>query len=168
MKTVLGVLLISLAVLAKAQSTDIFLMPGADVTRPGSGLRSNLNIGVGHTFGSLNSLPIGDELTAAYTYENSGSRGFWHTNYGSHTEAIGLMRNIGLSRSPFGLYLWSQAGITSLTGYSEVRNRLYSGVSFGLTYRMSPHGSIWAQASYNKIETEPWYTSSNIGYVFSF
>jgi hypothetical protein len=69
-------------------STDLFLMPGSDFDRPGLVTRANLNIGIGHTFGFLKKDPIGDELMVAYTYENAGSHGFFHTSFGSHTEAL--------------------------------------------------------------------------------
>jgi hypothetical protein len=71
-------------------STDFFIMPGSDFDRPGLVPRANLNIGIGHTFKFLNKDPIGDELTFHYTYENAGSHGFFHTNFGSHTEALGI------------------------------------------------------------------------------
>jgi len=62
-------------------STDLFLMPASDFDRPGLVPRANLNIGIGHTFGFLKKDPIGDELTLAYTYENAGTHGFFHTNF---------------------------------------------------------------------------------------
>jgi hypothetical protein len=69
-------------------STDLFVMMGSDFVRPGSVPKANYNIGIGHTFGFLKKDPIGDELTFAYTYEDGGS-GFWHSQYGSHTESFG-------------------------------------------------------------------------------
>lgn len=152
---------------SKGQSTDVFLMPGLDVVRPGSGIRSNFNIGIGHTYSKLHVSFVGEEVTFSYTYENAGSHGFWHTRNGSHTESIGVMRNFQASKSA-GFYTWTQSGLTSFTGEKYVQNRLYAGVSFGATYRISPHGSVWIQESYNKIATVPWYTSANMGYVFSF
>jgi hypothetical protein len=67
-------------------STDLFVMMGSDFVRPGLAPKANYNIGIGHTFGFLKKDPIGDELTFSYTYEDGGS-GFWHSDFGSHTEA---------------------------------------------------------------------------------
>src|ERR1700676_5437753 len=66
-------------------STDLYVMIGSDFIRPGLLPKANYNIGIGHTFGFLKKDPIGDELTFANTYEDGGS-GFWHSNFGSHTE----------------------------------------------------------------------------------
>ena len=95
-------------------STDLFIMLGSDFVRPGLGARVNDNIGLGHTFGFLKKDPLGDELTFAYTYENAGSHGFFHTSYGSHTEAIGIMKNFAVpnTRRLTG-YTWIQVGITN-------------------------------------------------------
>jgi hypothetical protein len=48
---------------AAGTSTDLFVMFGSDVTRPGVALKGNYNIGLGHTFGFLKKDPIGDEIT---------------------------------------------------------------------------------------------------------
>jgi hypothetical protein len=58
-------------------STDVFVMGGTDVTRPSTDLRTNLNIGIGHTEKFLKKNPLGDELTFSYTYENGGGHGFF-------------------------------------------------------------------------------------------
>ena len=109
-------------------STDFFLMPGSDFDRPGLVPRANLNIGIGHTFGFLKKDPIGDEVTFTYTYENAGSHGFFHTNFGSHTEALGIMKNFNLPKTKVVTgYTWVQAGLTSFTGYAHVENRFYEG-----------------------------------------
>jgi hypothetical protein len=71
-------------------SNDLFVMFGSDLVRPGLLPKANYNIGLGHTFKFLSKDPIGDEITFAYTYENAGSHGFLHTDFGSHTEALGL------------------------------------------------------------------------------
>ena len=99
-------------------------MFGSDFVRPGLAPKSNYNIGLGHTFGFLKKDPLGDELTFAYTYENGGSHGFWHTDFGSHMEAAGLMKNFGLpkTRRVTG-YTWIQIGVSSLTGNSRVESR---------------------------------------------
>ena len=94
--------------------------------------RANLNIGIGHTFGFLKRDPIGDELTFAYTYENAGSHGFFHTDFGSHTEALGVMKNFGLPKTKAVTgYTWVQAGLSSFTGYAHVENRFYDGEALG-------------------------------------
>jgi hypothetical protein len=77
-------------------SNDLFIMFGSDLVRPGLLPKANYNIGLGHTFAFLKKDPFGDELTFAYTYENAGSHGFLYTGFGSHTEALGLMKNFGL------------------------------------------------------------------------
>src|ERR1700679_4223864 len=64
---------------APSTSTDLFVMFGSDIDRPGSLPRANYNIGIGHTFAFLKKNPIGDELTFSYTYENAGTHGFLHT-----------------------------------------------------------------------------------------
>jgi hypothetical protein len=149
-------------------STDLFVMPGSDFDRPGLVPRVNLNIGIGHTFGSLKKDPIGDELTVAYTYENAGTHGFFHTDFGSHTEALGVMKNFGLPKTKVLTgYTWVQAGLTSFTGYPHVENRFYDGESLGAVIHFNDHNSIWIQESYNKIPTVPWYTTTGIGYTYS-
>jgi hypothetical protein len=143
-------------------------MPGSDFDRPGLVPRGNLNIGIGHTFGFLKKDPIGDELTVAYTYENAGSHGFFHTDFGSHTEALGVMKNFGLPKTKTVTgYTWIQGGLTSFTGYSHVENRFYDGESLGAVIHFNDHDSIWIQESYNKIPTVPWYTTTGIGYTWS-
>src|SRR5271154_4418041 len=80
-------------------SNDLFIMFGSDLVRPGLEPKANYNIGLGHTFGFLKKDPFGDEITFAYTYENAGSHGFLHTDFGSHTELVGLMKNFGLPKT---------------------------------------------------------------------
>lgn len=161
----LPLVILALSVGCMAQSTDLFLMPGSDFTRPGT--RVNLNVGAGHTLSSLKGSWVGDELTFAYTYENAGSHGFWHQPQGSHTESAGVMRNWSLGKSPFGVYSWLQAGATELTGQGA-RVEFYSGESVGLAWHLSKHSGVWAQESFNKVVSVPWYTSTNVGYVWSF
>jgi hypothetical protein len=149
-------------------STDLFLMPGSDFDRPGLVPRANLNIGFGHTFGFLKKDPVGDELTFAYTYENAGSHGFFHTSFGSHTEALGVMKNFSLPHTKLITgYTWIQAGLTSFTGYAHVENRFYDGEALGAAIHFNDHNGIWIQESYNKIPTVPWYTTTGIGYTWS-
>src|SRR5579863_8554552 len=135
-------------------STDLFVMFGSDFDRPGLLPRANYNIGIGHTFGFLKKDPFGDELTFAYTYENSGSHGFLHTDFGEHTESIGLMKNFALpgTKTVTG-YTWLQGGITSYTGNPRVENRFDSSVSVGAIVHFNDHNSIWIQESFSKVVT---------------
>lgn len=115
---------------------------------------------------SLDKVPVGNEVTFAYTYENAGSHGFWHTDHGSHTETLGLMKNMALSKK-VGSYTWMQYGLSSFTGGKNVQNRFYNGYAVGLTYHFTDHQGIWLQETVNKINTVPWYMSTNVGYVWS-
>ena len=149
-------------------STDLFVMMGSDIDRPGALPRANYNIGIGYTFSFMKKDPIGDELTFSYTYENAGTHGFLHTQYGEHTETLGVMKNFSIPKAKsLGGYTWLQMGPTSYTGYTEVRNRLYSGAAVGLMIHFNDHNGIWIQESYNKVVTVPWYTTSSIGYTYS-
>jgi hypothetical protein len=149
-------------------STDLFVMIGSDFDRPGLVPRANYNIGIGHTVGFLKKDPVGDELTFGYTYENAGTHGFLHTNFGEHTESIGVMKNFSIPKSKFWTgYTWIQTGLTSYTGNARVQNRLDSGVSLGVIAHLNYHASIWIQESYSKVVTVPWYTTTSIGYTYS-
>jgi len=149
-------------------STDLFVMLGSDIDRPGLLPRANYNIGIGHTFAFLKRDPIGDELTFGYTYENSGSHGFLHTNFGEHTESAGVMKNFALPKTKVVTgYTWVQTGITSYTGNAHIQNRLDSGVSIGAIVHCNNNNSIWIQESYSKVITVPWYTTASIGYTYS-
>ncbi len=149
-------------------SNDLFIMFGSDLVRPGLEPKANYNLGLGHTFKFLHKDPLGDEITFGYTYENAGSHGFLHTDFGSHTEALGLMKNFGIPGTKrITGYTWIQGGITSFTGNPLVQNRFYDGESLGLIIHFNDHHSIWIQESYNKIVTVPWYTTASIGYTRS-
>ena len=149
-------------------SNDFFVMPGSDFVRPGLALRVNENIGIGHTFRFLKKDPLGDELTFAYTYENGGSHGFFHTDFGSHTEALGIMKNFWLPGTKrVTAYTWVQGGVTSMTGNTHVENRFYNGEALGAIIHFNNHSSIWIQETFNKIVTVPWYTTTGIGYDWS-
>ena len=149
-------------------STDFFVMFGSDFDRPGLLPRANYNIGIGHTFGFLKRDPIGDELTFGYTYENAGTHGFLHTANGEHTESAGVMKNFSLPKTKTWTgYTWIQSGITTFTGNPHVQNRLDSGVSLGAIVHFNNNNSLWLQESYSKVVTVPWYTTSSIGYTYS-
>lgn len=148
-------------------STDLYVMLGSDFDRPGWLMKANYNIGVGHTFGFLHKDPIGDELTFAYTYENAGA-GFWHSQFDSGTEAIGIMKNFNLPTTKrVTAYTWVQVGITSFTGNPGVQNRFYDGESLGAIIHFDKHSSIWVQETFNKIVTVPWYLTTSVGYTWS-
>jgi hypothetical protein len=149
-------------------STDLFVMIGSDFDRPGLVPRANYNLGIGHTFGFLKRDPIGDELTFGYTYENAGSHGFLHTAFGEHTESAGVMKNFSIPGTKVVTgYTWIQSGVTSYTGNAKVQNRLDSGASLGAIIHFNNNNSIWIQESYSKVVTVPWYTTSSIGYTYS-
>jgi len=153
---------------AVGTSTDLFVMFGSDVIPSSLALKANYNIGLGHTFGFLKKDPIGDEITFSYTYENGGSHGFLHTDYGSHTEAFGLMKNFGLPKiKRVSAYTWIQGGMTSMTGSAQVENRFYDGESVGAIVHFNDRSSIWIQETFNKVVTVPWYTTSSIGFTRS-
>ena len=149
-------------------TTDLFVMVGSDFDRPGLVPRSNYNIGIGHTFGFLKKDPFGDELTFAYTYENSGTHGFLHTAFGEHTESIGVMKNFPLpaTKRVTG-YTWLQTGLTTYTGNPQILNRLDSSASLGAIVHFNDRNSIWIQESYSKVITVPWYTTTSIGYTWN-
>jgi hypothetical protein len=148
-------------------STDLYIMMGSDFVRPGLLPKANYNIGIGHTFGFLKKDPIGDELTFAYTYEDGGG-GFWHSQFGSHTESFGIMKNFGLPKTKrVSGYTWIQGGISTFTGNPTLQNHFYNGESLGAVVHFDDHNSIWIQETFNKIITVPWYTTTSIGYTRS-
>jgi hypothetical protein len=154
---------------AASTSTDVFIMFGSDFVRPGLIPKANYNIGLGHTFALLKKVWFGDELTFGYTYENAGTHGFFHTDYGSHTEAAGIMKNFPLPRiKRITGYTWIQSGLTSLTGNPRVQNRFYDGEALGAIVHFNEHHSIWIQEMYNKLVSVPWYTTTSIGYTWSY
>lgn len=153
---------------SEGTSTDLFIMFGSDVVRPSHAPKANYNIGLGHTFGFLKKDPFGNEITFSYTYENGGSHGFLHTDFGSHTESLGLMKNFAIPKTKRVTgYTWIQGGITSMTGNAHVENRLYNGDALGMIIHFSDHSSIWIQEMFNKVVTVPWYTTASIGYTRS-
>lgn len=149
-------------------SNDLFVMFGSDLVRPGLLPKANYNIGLGHTFKFLGKDPLGDELTFSYTYENAGSHGFLHTDFGSHTEALGLMKNFPLPKTKrITGYTWIQGGLTSMTGNATVQSRFYDGEALGIIIHFGDHSSIWVQELFNKVVTVPWYTTASIGFTRS-
>lgn len=148
-------------------STDLFVMLGSDLDRPGWVPAANYNIGIGHTFGFLKKDPFGDEITVAYTYESGGPT-FWHSTINSDTESLGLMKNFNVPKTKRVTgYTWVQIGLTSFVGGGLVQNRFYDGESVGAIVHFSNHSSIWIQETFNKIVTVPWYLTSSVGYTWS-
>jgi hypothetical protein len=148
-------------------STDLYVMLGSDLDRPGWNPAANYNIGIGHTFGFLKKDPIGDELTAAYTYE-SGGPAFWHAAINSDTESFGVMKNFDLPKTKrVSGYTWVQIGLTTYVGAGQVQNHFYDGESIGAIVHFDRHSSIWIQETFNKIVSVPWYLTSSIGYTWS-
>src|SRR5580692_4865545 len=147
---------------------DLFVMLGSDFDRPGLLPRANYSIGIGHMFGFLKKNAFGDELTFGYMYEDAGAHGFLHTGFGEHTESLGVMKNFPLpaTKRVTG-YTWIQEGITSYTGDARLQNRLDSAFSLGAMIHLNRHSSVWLQESYGKVVTVPWYTTSSIGYTWS-
>jgi hypothetical protein len=150
-------------------TNDLFAMFGSDFDRPGALPRANYSIGIGHLFGFLKKDPFGDELTFSYMYENSAAHGFLHTAFGEHTESAGLMKNFPLPGTAKRLtgYTWLQTGVTTFTGNSRLQNRLDSSLSLGAIFHLNRHSSIWIEESYGKVVTVPWFTTSSIGYGWS-
>jgi hypothetical protein len=149
-------------------SNDLFVMAGSDFNRPGLVPRANYSIGIGHMFHFLKRDPLGDELIFSYMYENSGTHGFLHTAFGEHTESAGLMKNFPLPKTKHATgYTSAQLGITSFTGNPRVQNRLDSSLSLGAIFHFTRHSSIWAQESWGKVVTMPWFTTSSVGYGWS-
>jgi len=145
---------------------EVRLLTSAGV-RPGLAAKANYNIGIGHTFGFLKKNPIGDELTFSYTYEDAGS-GFWHSEFGSHTESVGVMKNFGLPKTKRVTgYTWIQAGLSTFTGNDQLQNHFYNGEALGAVVHFNDHNSIWIQEMFNKIPSVPWYTTASIGYTRS-
>ncbi len=181
-RNLIGILALSLAFVlaptARAQtqpeqsqesgtSTDLFVMLGSDFVRPGLATKANYNIGIGHTFGFLKKDPIGDELSFGYTYEDAGS-GFWHSQFGSHTETLGIMKNFGLPKTKRVTgYTWIQLGICTFTGNASLQNHFYDGESLGAIVHFNRRNSIWIQETFNKLVTVPWYTTTSVGYTWS-
>jgi hypothetical protein len=148
--------------------TDITLLVGSDFVRPGSLPRVNLSLGVGHDFEALKKDPLGSGVTFGYAYENTGTHGFFHTNFGEHSELLGQMRDFHLSRKHhIAAYNWLQGGISSLTGDTKVHNRFSFNETVGVKFHLNRFNAIWVEETYNKVVTVPWYTVTSIGYTYS-
>jgi hypothetical protein len=78
------------------------------------------------------------------------------------------MKNFGLPKTKRVTgYTWIQLGITSFTGNVRVQNRLYDGESLGAIVHFNERNSIWIQETFNKVVTFPWYTTTSVGYTWS-
>jgi hypothetical protein len=147
-------------------STDLFVMVGSDFVRPGLATNANQHRNRPHLRLPEEGYDRG-ELTFAYTYEDAGS-GFRHSQFGSHTESLGIMKNFGLPKTKRVTgYTWIQLGITSFTGNANLENQPYEGESLGAIVRFKIRSSIWIQETFDKVVTVPWYATASIGYTWS-
>jgi hypothetical protein len=91
-----------------------------------------------------------------------------HTAFGEHTESVGLMKNFPLPAAKrLTGYTWVQTGLTSFTGNARVQNRLDSSLSLGAIVHLKRHSSFWIEESYGKVVTVPWFTTTSVGYGWS-
>ena len=148
--------------------TDFTIYAGSDFVRPGGLPRANLQFAIGHRFEWLLKDPLGSVLVFNYAYENAGTHGFFHTQFGSHSEDLGVMRDFHISEkhhvSGFNLL---QAGISSLTGGPTVDSHFNFNENVGVKFHINRFNAIWVQETYNKVVTVPWYTVTSIGYTYS-
>jgi hypothetical protein len=148
--------------------TDFTLLVGSDFVRPGSLPRANLSLGMGHTFDVLEKDPLGRGVTFGYAYENTGTHGFFHTNFGEHSELLGQMRDFRVwKKHHITGYNWLQGGISSLTGDTKVHNRFSWNETLGVKFHLNRFNAIWVEETYNKVVTVPWYTVTSVGYTYS-
>jgi hypothetical protein len=111
---------------------------------------------------------VGDYLSRAQSCHVGGVLVCLHTDYGSNTEALGIMKNFAIPKTKrLSAYTWVQGGITSMTGNVGVQNRFYNGESLGAIIHFNDRHSIWIQETFNKVVTVPWYTTACIGYTRS-
>ena len=147
--------------------TDFTVYVGSDFVRPGGLPRANLQFAIGHRFDWLLKDPLGSVLVFNYAYENAGTHGFFHTQYGSHSEDFGVMRDFHISeKHHVSGYNLLQAGISTLTG-DTVTNHFNFNENVGVKFHINRFNAIWVQETYNKVVTVPWYTVTSIGYTYS-
>ena len=48
-----------------------------------------------------------------------------------------------------------------------MQNNLYDGESLGAIVHINRRTSIWIQETFNKVVTVPWYTTTSVGYTWS-
>jgi hypothetical protein len=148
--------------------TDFTVLVGSDFVRPGLLPRANLQFALGHRFEWLLKNPLGSVLVFNYAYENAGTHGFFHTQFGSHSEDLGDMRDFHISREHhISGYNLLQAGISTLTGGAAVSNHFNFNENVGVKFHINRFNAIWVQETYNKVVTVPWYTVTSIGYTYS-
>jgi len=147
--------------------TDFTVYVGSDFVRPGGLPRANLQFAVGHKFDGLLKDPLGSVLVFNYAYENAGTHGFFHTQFGSHSEDFGVMRDFHISKEHhISGYNLLQAGVSTLTG-DAVSNHFNFNENVGVKFHINRFNAIWVQETYNKVVTVPWYTVTSIGYTYS-
>ena len=148
--------------------TDFTIYVGSDFVRPGALPRANLQFAIGHRFEWLLKNPLGSVLVFNYAYENAGTHGFFHTQFGSHSEDLGVMRDFHISREHhISGYNLLQAGVSSLTGGPTVDSHFNFNENVGVKFHINRFNAIWVQETYNKVVTVPWYTVTSIGYTYS-
>ena len=148
--------------------TDFTVYVGSDFIRPGGLPRANLQFAVGHRFDSILKDPLGSVLVFNYAYENAGTHGFFHTQFGSHSEDLGVMRDFHISeKHHVSGYNLLQAGISTLTGDTELHNHFNFNENVGVKFHINRFNAIWVQETYNKVVTVPWYTVTSVGYTYS-
>jgi len=147
--------------------TDFTVYVGSDFVRPGGLPRANLQFALGHRFESILKDPLGSVLVFNYAYENAGTHGFFHTQYGSHSLDLGDMRDFHISREHhISGYNLLQAGVSILTG-PTASNHFNFNENVGVKFHINRFNAIWVQETYNKVVTVPWYTVTSIGYTYS-
>ena len=148
--------------------TDFTVYVGSDFIRPGGLPRANLQFAIGHKFDGLLKDPLGSVLVFNYAYENAGTHGFFHTQFGSHSEDFGVMRDFRISKEHhISGYNLLQAGISTLTGDTELHNHFNFNENVGVKFHINRFNAIWVQETYNTVVTVPWYTVTSIGYTYS-
>jgi hypothetical protein len=96
------------------------------------------------------------------------SRNLWHSDFGSHTESVGVIKDFGLPKTKrASAFTWVQVGISSSTGNTRVQNHFYNSQFLGAVVHFNDHHSTWIRETFNKIVTAPRYTITSIDYTRS-
>ncbi len=139
---------------------------GADFMVPEGSPRANFSIGAGLLVSKLERVPIGNELTLAYGYNDIGTHGFWYSGKTAHTETVGIRKNYALY-GPLGLYTWEQIGLSTLSGSGKLQNRFFNSSTVGLAYHVNSRFALTLQGTATKNVTVPWFAAASVGYVIS-
>lgn len=163
----LALLLPLLACPLLAQSNDLFVLMGSDVSQAWQA-KANYAVGYGRTLTALGGNPVGQlgqELTFSYSYEDAGS-GFFHSAYGAHTGQVGLMRNFRATKT-VGTYSTVALGLTALTGGPHLVTEPGYSYGVGISWHLTKNSSIWFQGVSNKLLNVPVYVTFSVGIVGS-